>query len=145
MGVVSGSGSKIYVCASLPATYNKAGYTALTWSLIGEVTNIGEYGRDYDIIEHTPIDTRVTQSLKGNYKYGNLSVSFGSVPADAGQVIMLAASKSDNDYSFKIERTDGDIDAFTGKVSTFKPTVNGGAVLAVSSNIVINTDITNIK
>lgn len=143
--VVSGSGSKLYVSVALPATYTKAGYTALTWVLVSDVTSIGEYGREYDLIEHTPIDTRLKQQIKGNFSEGNVGVVFGSVPADAGQVIMLAAAKSDNNYSFKIERTDGDIDAFTGKVTTAKPTVNGGAIISVAANVAVQTEIINIK
>lgn len=143
--VVSGSGSKLYVSAALPATYNKIGYTALTWTLVNDVTNIGEYGREYDLIDHTPIDTRLTQSIKGNFKEGSLSLAFGSVPADAGQVVVLAASKSDNNYSFKIEKTDGGIDAFTGKVTTAKPTVNGGAIVSIAANVSIQTEVIDIK
>jgi len=143
--VKSGSGSKVYVSAGLPATYNKAGYTALTWTLVSDVTNVGEYGREYDLIEHAPIDTRVKQQIKGNYSCGSLSLAIGSVPADAGQVILLAASTSDNNYSFKIERTDGAIDAFTAKVTTFKPTINGGAIISIACNVSIQTDIIDIK
>ncbi len=144
-GVVSGSGSKIYVSAAAPATFTKAGYTALIWTLIGEVTNVGEYGREYNMIEHTPIDTRLTVSIKGNYKAGSLSLAFGSIPLDAGQIIINAASKSDNDYSFKIERNDGEIDAFTGKVTQFKPNVQGGSVLSISSGVTLSTDVISIK
>ena len=144
-GVVSGSGSKIFVSATLPATFTKAGYTALTWVLVGEVTNIGEYGREYDLIDHSPIDTRLIVQIKGNYREGPLALSFGSVPADAGQVIINTASKSDNNYSFKVERTDGDIDAFTGKVTAYKPNVQGGSILSISSNVSIQTEMINIK
>lgn len=143
--VVSGSGSKLYVSAALPATYTKTGYMALTWTLVGDVTNIGEYGREYDLIEHSPIDTRLKQQIKGNFSEGNLEIVFGSVPADAGQVIMLAAAKSDNNYSFKIEKTDGGIDAFTGKVTKAKPTVNSGAIISVAANVAVNTEIIDIK
>lgn len=145
MGVVSGSGSKLYISSTLPATYNKAGYTALTWVLVGEVTNVGEYGREYDLIDHAPIDTRQIVQIKGNYREGSLPLTFGSTPTDAGQIIINTASKSDNNYSFKVERTDGDIDAFTGKVTSYKPNVQGGAILSVSSNVSIQTEIINIK
>ena len=143
--VVSGSGSKLYVSVALPATYTKAGYAALTWVLVSNVTNVGEYGREYDLIEHAPIDTRVKQQIKGNFSEGSLGIVFGSVPADAGQVIMLAAAKSDNNYSFKIEKTDGGIDAFTGKVTKAKPTVNSGAIISVAANVAVNTEIIDIK
>lgn len=143
--VKSGTGSKLYVSSALPATETKAGYTALTWVLVGDTTDIGEYGVDYTVIEHTPIDSAVTQKIKGNANYGSLSVKIGSVPADAGQVILLSASTSPNDYAFKIEKTDLDIDAFVGKVTSFKPTVQGNVILSKSVNIGLNSAPINIK
>ena len=143
--VKSGTGSKLYVSSTLPATETKAGYTALTWVLVGDTTDIGEYGVDYTILEHTPIDSGITQKIKGNANYGSLSVKMGSVPADAGQVILLTASTSANDYAFKIEKMDGDIDAFMGKVTTFKPTVQGNTIISKSVNIVLNSAQINIK
>lgn len=135
---ISGSGSKVYVSAALPATHDSAGFIALTWTLVSDVTEVGEYGRDYDTIEHAPIDTRIVETIKGNYREGGLPLNFASVPADAGQVILLAASEDDADISFKIERTDGQTDYNIGKVFSFKPSVSGGAILSVSSQITFN-------
>lgn len=145
MSVISGSGSKIYISDDLPAANNKTSFDALTWVEIKEVTSIGEFGRDYSMIEHSPIDKRQTVQIKGNFTEGSVALAFASVPADAGQILVNTASKSDDDFSFKIVRTDGVIDAFTGKVTAFKPTVQGGSILSVSSNISIQTEIIDIK
>lgn len=141
----SGTGSKLYVSSTLPATNTKAGYTALTWVLVGDTTDIGEYGPEYTMLEHTPIDSGVTQKIKGNASYGSLPAKMASVPGDAGQVILLAASTSTNDYAFKIEKTDGDIDVFVGQVSSFKATVQGNIILSKSVNIDLNSAPINIK
>lgn len=135
---VSGSGSKVYVESTLPATHDALGFEALTWVLVKEVTTVGEYGRDYEEITHNPIDTRITERIKGNYSEGGLPLNFASVPADPGQVLMLAASELDVDYSFKIERTDGAIDYNIGKVFSFKPSVDSGAILSVSCQVNFN-------
>ncbi len=145
MSVISGSGSKIYISDDLPATNDKSGFTALPWVEIKEVTSIGEFGRDYSMIEHSPIDKRQTVQIKGNFTEGSVALAFASVPLDAGQILVNTASKSDDDFSFKIVRTDGVIDAFTGKVTAFKPTVQGGSILSVSSNVSIQTEIIDIK
>lgn len=145
MSVISGSGSKIYISDDLPATHDKNGFNALTWVEIKEVTSIGEFGRDYSMIEHSPIDKRQTVQIKGNFTEGSVALAFASVPLDAGQILVNTASKSDDDFSFKIVRTDGVIDAFTGKVTAFKPTVQGGSILSVSSNVSIQTEIIDIK
>jgi len=136
--VVSGSGSKLYVSSALPATHDQAGFEALSWTLVKEVSEIGEYGREYDAIEHAPIDTRIVETIKGNYREGGLPLTIGSVPADAGQVIMLAASESDDDIAFKVDRNDGIVDYNVGKVFSFKPSVSGGAILNISSQVTFN-------
>lgn len=135
---ISGSGSKLWVEANLPATHDAVGFEALTWVLVKEVTEIGEYGRQYDEITHNPIDTRITETIKGNYTEGTLPLSFASVPADAGQVILLAASELDTDMSFKIEKTDGTIDYNIGKVFSFRPSVSSGTLLTVSCQVNLN-------
>jgi len=136
--VVSGSGTLVYVSSSLPATHDQAGFEALTWTLVNEVTEVGEYGRDYDTIEHAPINTRIIETIKGNYKEGGLPLSFASVPADAGQAVLLTASEADNDISVKIVRTDGQTDYNIGKVFSFKPNIAGGAILSISSQLTFN-------
>ena len=65
MAVHSSAGSTVAICATAPATYNEAGYDALVWTLIGEVTDIGDFGREYAKIEHKPVATRATQKLIG--------------------------------------------------------------------------------
>lgn len=139
-GVTTGSGSKIYISATLPTTNNKTGYDALTWIKIGKVSNIGEYGSTYETVNFTDIESRVTEQLKGNMSLGNLPLTLGSLPADAGQVKLLEALSSDNNYAFKVDRKDGVIDAFQGKVMSFKPTVQGGAVLSINANITLQTE-----
>lgn len=141
MPVVSGSGSTLHVSAALPASYTVPGYEALTWTKVSEVTGDMSYGREYEMIDHAPIDTRIIQSIKGNYREGSFEIVMGSVPADAGQVILFAASTDDDDISFKITRTDGAIDYVTGKVTSFKPNVSGGSILNITANVVFNTAI----
>lgn len=136
--VKSGSGSKLYVSATLPATHDAVGFEAETWVLVTEVTEIGEYGREYESIDHAPIDTRIVESIKGNYREGGLPLTIGSVPADPGQVILLAASEDDDDISFKVDRNDGVVDYNIGKVFSFKPTVSGGAIISISAQVTFN-------
>ena len=103
------------------------------------------FDRDHTFVPINRELRRVLQKIKGNANYGSLSVKIGSVPADAGQVILLAASTSTNDYAFKIEKTDLDIDAFVGQVTSFKPTVQGNVILSKSVNIGLNSAPINIK
>lgn len=98
MGVKTSAGSTIAISAATPATFNSAGYGALSFSSIGEVTDLGEFGREFALVTHNPIATRGTQKRKGSFNEGSIDLKLGLDTDDAGQIIAKAASLSDNDY-----------------------------------------------
>lgn len=105
------SGATLAISASLPATYDAAGYgaTTITYTAIGQIENFGNHGVTATIVEFTPIDTAVVAKMKGSKNYGTMSLMLGSIPTNAGQVIVLAASESNNHYSGKLTYPDGEI------------------------------------
>lgn len=117
--------------ASQPATYDAAGYNALSTTLVGEVTTIGDFGREFNLVTHNPIDKRGTVKLKGSFNEGSLSIAGALDTDDAGQILMKAASGSDNDYSFLITTPEGDKYYFQAKTMSFK--VRPGGVNDVKS------------
>ena len=141
MTIQSGAGSSIGITASAPATYNEAGYDALTFSNIGEVKSIGAFGREYVQIEHTPIDTRATKTLKGSYKEGSMTLELAFDPADAGQIVLRTASNSDANFFFRVQLQSGKQFYFPAQVSSFQ--VNPGSVDEIVSASVSLT-ITNV-
>lgn len=126
------AGTTIGVSATLPATDDQAGYDALTFTNIGEVTDMGEYGSVYALVTHNPIGTRRTQKFKGSFNDGSISLGIAESVADAGQVILDAAVASDADYAFAIIAQDGDKDYFQAKVMS--KTVNIGSVDSIRSS-----------
>ncbi len=131
MTVRSSAGTTIKISASQPATYNAAGYEALTMTTIGEVTDLGEFGREFALITHNPIGSRGTVKLKGSFNEGSISMQLGLDTDDAGQILAKAAALSDNDYSFCITTQNGDDYYFQAKVMSFK--VGVGSVDSVTS------------
>lgn len=139
------AGTTIGISATLPATENQAGYAALTFTLIGEVTDLGEYGKEYATVTHNPIASRKTIKRKGSFNNGTLALQLGLDKADAGQVICDAAVDSDNNYAFAITYQDGTIDYMSAQVMSFK--TNAGSVdqiLSGSINLEVNTDIISV-
>lgn len=126
MTVRSTAGSTLKVSASLPATHNVAGFGALSFTEVGEITNYGEFGRVYALITHNPVATRATVKMKGSYNEGTMDLQIGLDTDDAGQIIMKAASQSDNDYAFEVTTQNGDKYYFQAQVMSFK--VNVGSV-----------------
>ncbi len=131
MTVRSSAGTTIKISASQPSTYDGTGYAALTMTTIGEVTDLGEFGREYNLITHNPIGSRGTVKLKGSFNEGSISMQLGLDTDDAGQILAKAASASDNDYSFCITTQNGDKYYFQAKVMSFK--VGVGSVDSVTS------------
>jgi hypothetical protein len=126
MTVRTSAGSTIAISAATPATFDGAGYAALSFTSIGEVTDLGEFGRDYALVTHNPLASRGTVKKKGSFNEGTMDLKVGLDTDDAGQILAKAASKSDNDYSFKVVTQIGDVYYFQAQVMSFK--VNIGSV-----------------
>lgn len=96
------------ISASLPATYDAAGYaaTTITYTAIGRVSKFPAIGRSQAMNEFVPISGAV-EYTKGAPRYGQGDMECADMPADAGQVICKAASESPNHYSIKETRPDG--------------------------------------
>lgn len=141
MTIQTTAGATLHVSASQPATYDSSGYAAITWTAVGEITDLGEFGREYVLVKHNPIYTRATKKLKGSYDEGELAMQLASDTDDAGQIILKTASQSDSDYSFKITMQNGDKYYGQAKVSKFK--VAPGSVdnvVALSATLAITTN-----
>ena len=98
------------ISATLPATYDAAGYaaTTITYTTIGKVESFPEFGSTREVNKFTPISGPIEYS-KGVAEYGSGPMVVADVPADAGQVIVKAADASANHYSMKITYPDGEI------------------------------------
>lgn len=101
------AGTKLYIGAAAPATYNKAGYEAVTWTEVGEISNItGDVGAMYSEGTFSVLGNRGIVKRKGSYDNGNVTVEYGYYRADSGQEDIVAAVASDAPFPFKIVMTD---------------------------------------
>ena len=131
MAVDTSAGTLLHISAARPATFDAAGYVALVWSPVGEITDPGEFGRKYASVTHNPVATRGTQKFKGSFNEGAMSMKMGLDNADAGQVILNAAVLSDDAYSFKVTLPSGHIYYFQAMAMEF--VVGGLTVDSVTS------------
>lgn len=81
-------------------------FEALTFTPVGEVEDLGEFGDEASEITFTSLANRRTRKFKGTFNAGTITVQAGSDPADAGQAAMIAAFDSDFDYPFRVELND---------------------------------------
>lgn len=134
------AGTDISICANAPATYDATGFAALTWTSIGEVTELGEFGRVYNIVKLNLLKDRRTVKRKGSYDDGTVAAQMARVPDDAGQAILVAAVNSDSSYSIKITLQDGTKFYFSAQISSY--TTNIGNVDQITS-ATVNFEIDN--
>ena len=139
MAVQTVAGTKISISASIPATFNAAGYAAVTgWAQIGEITDGGSHGKTYAEVTHNPVDTRMTQKFKGSINIGTKTLNLAIDDDDAGQILVKTALDSDSEYSFKVAYQDGAIDYFQAKVMSFeKATASVDSICTATVNLAL--------
>ena len=120
MAAYTSAGTTLRITASAPATFDSTGYNALVTTLVGEVTDLGEFGREYALVTHNPVGNRSTQKFKGSFNEGTMNITLALDTDDAGQVICKAASTSDSNYSILVTTQNGDKYYFQAKVMSWK-------------------------
>lgn len=116
------AGATLAISATLPAAYTQVEYesTDLVFTAVGEIENYGNHGVTATVTEFTPVDTATVAKVKGSKNYGTMQLTIGNLPSDAGQVIVRAASESNNHYSVKITYPDGIVHYLDVIVSKFE-------------------------
>lgn len=145
MTVQTSTGLILAVSAGEPATVDASGFGALTYTTVGEVTDVPEYGPTTDVVNHQPLATGITEKYKGFTDYGSTSVGLGYDSSDAGQTILKTASTPgsgtfNTNHSFRATYSDGSIDYFFGQVFSYTKAPGGAnSIVASTANIEINS------
>ncbi|MCA1807267.1 MAG: phage tail protein [Actinobacteria bacterium] len=140
------AGTTLEISDELPATHDDTGFEAVAeWTVVGEITDMGEFGREYNLVSHNPIGDRRTVKRKGSYNDGTMSLQLARVPSDDGQAMLLTARDDDASYSVKVTLQDGTIIYTTVQVMSY--TTNVGSVdqiLGASVALEIDNDIVEV-
>jgi hypothetical protein len=116
-GIAASVGTCVSVAATVPATFDKAGYEALTYTQLGELESIGDITVVHAAVTFQNMCTGRTSTLKGAEEPLEVSLTVGLDRSDAGQVIMTAARKSlTQKVSIKVSEANGDAVYFHGFV-----------------------------
>jgi hypothetical protein len=102
-----------------PGTFDEAGYEAVSVDIIGEITDIGEIGKIFNTASHTPLSGRAVIERKTSYTRQSPTLALAIDEADVGQIAAEAALESDDCYTIKITRQNGDKIYFSAQVSSF--------------------------
>lgn len=128
------AGTTIGISAALPTTEDPTGYSALTFTKVGGVEQIGTIGATTNKVEFQPLDGP-KEKHKGSTDYGSLQPSMAYDEDDAGQVLMRTAAEPDNNalYAFEVTYPTGEKRWSQGRVFGFPENV-GNADSIVMAN-----------
>lgn len=147
MTVQTSAGATLAVVAAQPATEDQTGYEALTYTSVGEISDMGAFGATYELVTFNDIGTRKTRKFKGTVNYGSMQLTLGRDPSDAGQTVLIDGADGaeiDTVHSFKVTLQDGSVQYFQGKIMSYETQV-GAANNIVSANTAVELDSTIIQ
>ena len=102
---IANAGTTLEISASLPSTYDKAGYDALAWTQVRGVRIIGDIGRQYRTSEYQSFDMPIPVQKKYGLTGGSNNIEIIRI-SDAGQD-MLVAAVDGGSHSFRVKTPDG--------------------------------------
>lgn len=146
--IVSSVGTVVSVSTTAPATYDAAGFGALTWSTCGELAELPSFGAEAALATHTPLATGIVAKRRGSLNYGSVALTMAVSDADAGQTVLQdaaeAAAGSDAAVSVKVVLVNGEIQYFTAQVMSYKVNV-GNADAITMAEVTLEIDNSIIK
>ena len=140
--VETAGGAIIEIGSATPATFDKAGYDLLTWTEIGEVSNIsGDLGKVFSLATFNLLKERGIIKRKGSYNNGSINVEYGYHRSDNGQAALVTAANADATYPFKITLEDADTtEIFFMAMPMGAPINIGGADDFLTSSVNLEVD-----
>lgn len=138
------AGSKIYISAGVPATIDAAGFGALSFTQIGDVTDLGAVGPKVANVTHVPVAESVTYKFKTIVDNGSMALKGARVTTDAGQTLLIAAVASYAAYSFKVVLQNNAIIYFQGLADSYNTTIGtAGVITSFDTNVLVSGNIVN--
>ena len=136
------TGTQFFISVALPATYDAAGFNALTFTKIRGVASFDDIGGAYETIDYNVIG-----GIRHNKRVGSLALS---IPlylvnlTDAGQDLLAAAYDATTSYSYKILGVDGTVYYFTAECSSRYKNPGTRTVADIKTVLEVNSKILEI-
>lgn len=111
MTIYATAGAKLYIGGALSqksTDFVLADFSSQTanWKEIKETEGLGSLGDTSQAVNFDGIADKRTRTLKGTRSAGTMEVVCGIDAADAGQLAVIAAEKTNHDYAFKLVLND---------------------------------------
>lgn len=148
---VTTSGTRVFIStiAVTNATDTLAEFAALTWTEIGLIETIGDFGDEASTVNFSAIgDGRVRKS-KGARDAGTMALTCAFDAADVGQNALDAAEQTNSNYAFRVVFNDGPTASYSDTIVYFRGLVlskrlsPGGndTILKRTFNVAVNSQL----
>jgi hypothetical protein len=136
--ITTASGTTFFIGPSVAASIDTVSeFAGLTYVEVGLIESYGEYGDDASDVTFSAVgDARVRHS-KGARDAGTMALVVGHDPFDAGQLALIAAEETNNNFAFKIVLPDGPTTSSTDTVNYFRGLVKSKKLNVGANNNVI--------
>jgi len=137
MAIQTSAGTTLGISTSLPTTFDddgSTGYPSVTYTTVGEITEIPAFGAVYNLVTHSPLGERTITKKKGSVNNGSLALSFAADASDSGQAALRTQHTSDSEIAVKITYPDGEDDFFTALVMDYQ--MNAGGADSIKTDTV---------
>ena len=139
-GLESTTGVTIAVVAAEPATYDGAGYAALTFVPIVGMVSFGEWGDESNDVAEPLLSEGRNIHTNGLLDGGSVAMAIQHRTTDAGSDIIKTNGGTNTLISVKKTYASGDVEVATGVVSAFKQrAAENDAVRGYTCNLMVNT------
>lgn len=157
MALYSVAGCKFYIGTALDTkttNFTAVDFTSITWVEVAKWTEAGPMGDTAALITSQIISQGRDEKQKGTRNAGSMQNVFASLPTDPGQIALIAAEKTDDNYAFKVELNDkpavgaapkNSLRYFVGLVMSAQETAGGAnTVRNLNSTVEINSNIVSV-
>ena len=120
-GAITTNGLTVAI-GPLASTLDQAGYDAVSYEVLGEITDPGTLTKTWNIASYTPsngIDGRAVVQKKTSYTRSPVTLALAALDGDVGQADAEAANDSDDCFSIRYTRQNGAIIYFSAQVTDF--------------------------
>jgi hypothetical protein len=140
------AGTTFHISAGVPATFNTAGYAALSFTQVGEVRDYSEFGVEWANSMNKQVALRGVQKKKTSRDPGGFNLTLALDTDDAGQIMMKTARDSATAvYACKFTSPNGDKYYCQILVNSYKITLgNQDGDIMANASCVVTTSATDV-
>lgn len=143
MTAMTAAGTKLAISAGSPATLDVAGASALTYTSIGKVEQLGAFGATQEVVNFQPLDGPL-EKYKGPPNSGAIQPQLAHDDDDAGQTLLRtgADDKTSKLYWFRVTLPSGARRFFGGRVFGYPENIGAAnSMVMANPSIEISTDV----